>query len=465
MKNIFPRFILLLFCLLLQFSARCQSVPDKLAAAFKSFEEDAQLANGIASLYVTDAATGKVVFEKNGMVGLAPASTMKVITSASAYELLGKNYTYRTTFAYQQNKRNPYLLIVPAGDPTLGSWRWSATNENTILKGLTSAIEKTGVKAFGEVIVANKGWNFETVPDGWMWQDIANYYGAGASKFNWRENQYDVILKSGKKVGDPVTVVKTIPRMYNYGLRSELTSAAAGTGDNAYIYFPLNAPAATIRGTIPVNENSFRISGAMPSAADQFVYRLSDSLRNMDITLPTTVVKQDNDSWKGGDYTTFYTVTSPPLDSIIYWFNRKSINLYGEALVKTIAFEKEGSGSTEAGLKLIRDYWQKKGIPDTELSMVDGSGLSPLNRITTHAQVRILEHARKQNWYNGFYKAMPLYNGMKMKSGTIHGVKGYSGYHKSKDGKEYVFSFLVNNYSGSSGALVQKMYKVLDVLK
>jgi D-alanyl-D-alanine carboxypeptidase/D-alanyl-D-alanine-endopeptidase (penicillin-binding protein 4) len=54
---------------------------------------------------------------------------------------------------------------------------------------------------------------------------------------------------------------------------------------------------------------------------------------------------------------------------------------------------------------------------------------------------------------------------MRMKSGTIRDVKGYCGYHKAKDGNEYIFSFLVNNYNGSASSLVQKMYKVLDELK
>jgi D-alanyl-D-alanine carboxypeptidase/D-alanyl-D-alanine-endopeptidase (penicillin-binding protein 4) len=54
---------------------------------------------------------------------------------------------------------------------------------------------------------------------------------------------------------------------------------------------------------------------------------------------------------------------------------------------------------------------------------------------------------------------------MKMKSGTIRDVKGFCGYHQSRDGREYVFSFLVNNYNGSTAALVTKMYRVLNVLK
>src|SRR5690606_15771540 len=108
---------------------------------------------------------------------------------------------------------------------------------------------------------------------------------------------------------------------------------------------------------------------------------------------------------------------------------------------------------------------KSKGIAESELAMVDGSGLSPLNRVTTHAQVQMLLHARQQNWCLGLHESLPTFNGMKMKSGTIRGVKGYTGYHKAKDGPEYLFSFVVNNYNGSASSLVKKMYVVLDELK
>ncbi|MDX5420405.1 MAG: D-alanyl-D-alanine carboxypeptidase/D-alanyl-D-alanine-endopeptidase [Hymenobacteraceae bacterium] len=463
MKSFFPKATLLVAALLAHSLAWSQSATTKLTAAFQKFESDPQMQNGIASLYVIDAKTGQVVFDRNSKVGLAPASTMKVITSISAYELLGKDFRYVTKFALRKGG-NASLLVMPSGDPTFGSWRWPLTKEGNVLKGITQALKRTGIKSVGEVVISNEGWNEETVPDGWMWQDIANYYGAGAAKLNWRENQYDVILKSGKQIGDPVSVVKTVPGLSGYSLRSELTSAAAGTGDNAYIYFPVGTNMAAIRGTIPVNENSFKISGAMPSGAHQFVSMLADTLRTLGISLPHQPLMQHNGVAQQG-YTVFHTVESPPLDSIVYWFNRKSVNLYGEALVKTIACKNAGTSATRKGLEQIRQHWETQGIAETELAMVDGSGLSPLNRVTTHAQVRLLQYARQQNWYSGFYASLPVYNGMKMKSGTIHGVKGYAGYHKARDGREYVFAFVVNNYNGSSSALVKKMYSVLDELK
>ncbi|MFN2458617.1 MAG: D-alanyl-D-alanine carboxypeptidase, partial [Chitinophagaceae bacterium] len=125
------------------------------------------------------------------------------------------------------------------------------------------------------------------------------------------------------------------------------------------------------------------------------------------------------------------------------------INLCGEALVKTIAFQQKQQGSTDEGIRIIKDFWSGKDISKTELNMVDGSGLSPLNRVTTKAQVRILQHAKKQNWFNGFYASLPEFNNMKMKSGTIRDVKGFCGYHASKEG-DYIFSFIVNNYNGSA---------------
>jgi serine-type D-Ala-D-Ala carboxypeptidase/endopeptidase (penicillin-binding protein 4) len=458
-------YIFLLSGLLGQVSVLAQAVPGRLSSAFGSLLQDPQLRNGIASLYVINAKTGQVVYEQNGMIGLSPASTLKVITSVSAFELLGPNFRYKTDFAYETRGEETSLLIFPSGDPTFGSWRWSVTKEEAVFSHLIRAIRKTPLKSFDVVRIDREGWHQEAIPDGWTWQDIGNYYGAGTGKLNWRENQYDVLLKSGKNIGDPVHIVGTVPTLKGYGLRSEVSSAAAGTGDQAYIYFQLQAAEGTIRGTIPINQTSFKIAGALPSATDQFVGTLQETLAKAGIQVPAKTLPADRSILSRVNYTPFHSVSSPSLDSIIFLFNRKSINLYGEALVKTIAYRHEGTGATAKGVNLIRKFWEEKGIPESELNMVDGSGLSPHNRVTTHAQVRILLHAKTQPWFNSFYASLPEYNGMKMKSGTIRATKGFCGYHRSKDGQEYIFAFLVNNYSGSSSAMVQKMYKVLDVLK
>lgn len=468
---------LLLFAVsLLSFTLQAQTVTQQLQKAFQQFENDSQLKHAISSLYVIDAKTGQVVFDKNAQVGLAGASTQKIITAATAFELLGKDYRYKTQFGYQGSipgrKLNGRIYVLASGDPTLGSSRYESTKESGFTNRLLKAIKGLKIDTADYMLfVEDRKFEVNNIPDGWIWQDIGNYYGAGAAALNWRENQYDILLKSGNDIGSKVEIVDIKP--YNYfsqEIESKLRAASKGSGDNAYIYMPLGNSSAIIKGTIPVNENRFTISGAMVNPAYEFQNRMIDTIKKAGINVlfdKQTVYNIADDfppvySNKG---TIFYTENSPSLDSIIYWFLKKSINLYGEALLKTFAYEKQGFGSTDSGVAIVRKFWKEKGIAVEELNIYDGSGLSPLNRITTHSQVEVLKYARTRDWFPYFYDALPSYNSMKMKSGTISDVKGFCGYHKANNGKEYIFSFLVNNYSGKTSGVVNKMYKVLDELK
>jgi len=452
-----------------------QSVSEKLQKAYQQFESDSQLKHATSSLYVINAKTGEVVFDKNSQVGLAGASTQKIITAATAFELLGKEYRYKTELGYNGKIDNGVLkgnlCIVGSGDPTLGSWRYSGTIDTTILNKWSSVIQKQRIKKIdGDIVGIDNKFETQTTPDGWIWADIGNYYGAGVSGLNWHENQYDMKLKAGKKEGDSVEIISTSPKIeYNY-LINELRTGPKGSGDNAYIYLPPYSYNGFVRGTIPLGENSFTISGSFPISSHYPVGFLGIKIQEAGIKIsgdePKTSIEytayKEKISYPNKILDTHY---SPSLDSIIYWFLKKSINLYGEALIKTFALEKKGVGATDTGVVIVKEFWKRRGLDPEELNIKDGSGLSPQNRITTHAQVEILKYAKKQSWFPYFFDALPEYNNMKMKSGTISDVKGFCGYHTSGDGTQYIFSFLVNNYSGSSSLAVQKMYTVLDVLK
>ena len=113
----------------------------------------------------------------------------------------------------------------------------------------------------------------------------------------------------------------------------------------------------------------------------------------------------------------------------------------------------------------MKQFWQDRGIERSALRINDGSGLSPTNRVTTNALVTVLQYARDKPWFYSFYNGLPIYNGMKLKSGTISGIKGFAGYHTSKDGTEYTVALIVNDFEGSSSEVVRKMFLVLDELK
>ncbi|MEJ7739087.1 MAG: D-alanyl-D-alanine carboxypeptidase/D-alanyl-D-alanine-endopeptidase [Chitinophagaceae bacterium] len=454
--------------LLTGYASVAQSMISRLQDAVKMLEADGQLKHGILSIYVADSKTGKSVYAKNAEIGLAPASCQKVITSVAAFELLGTNYRYQTELSYDGSIENGILKgnlhLTGSGDPSFGSWRYASTKEDLILQQIVNQVKKAGIRKIqGQLLTANGKWGSETIPDGWIWQDIGNYYGAGSSSLNWRENQYDLILKSGN-IGDTCAIVSARPKLWMAELRSEVTAAAKGSGDNAFIYLPPYATAGFVRGTIPSGESAFLISGSFPNSAVQLKLTIEETLQRSGVSIE----KQGStlSSSNGARLTTLmYKFGSPPLDSINYWFLNKSVNLYGEALIKTMAVEKSGSGKTEKGLEIVNDFWSQRGIEKSAIHIVDGSGLSPQNRVTTTALVNVMLYARSRPWFTSFYNALPLINGIKMKSGSIGGSRSYTGYIKSAGGSEYSFAIIINNYNGSASEIVRKIWKLLDVMK
>lgn len=448
-----------------------QTIGMELKKAFRQFENDIQLKHAVSSLYVIDAKTGAVVFGKNEQTGLAPASTQKIITSVTAFELLKKDFSYKTTMGYQGNiigdSLSGAIVLRSEGDPTLGSWRYASTLPERILRSLTDSLKKAGIRKMPDsFFLDDRDYDEAIIPDGWIWQDMGNYYGAGPAALNWRENQYDLTLRSGNKVNDRVDIVSDNSAMgYDHTFSNQLTSAARGSGDNAYIYLPGEGGRYLLKGTIPAGENNFKISGSIANPPDFFINSLREYLRKEKLLSYPEGKKIHLLPQPVEAFSVLGTHHSPSLDSIVYWFLKKSINLYGEALLRTLAYQESMRRDAGDGIAVIKGFWKQKGLDEEELNIMDGSGLSPQNRVTTHAQVEILKYAKTRDWFPYFYDALPEYNGMKMKSGTIGDVKGFCGYHKAKNGREYIFSFLVNNYSGASSALVKKMYEVLNKLK
>jgi D-alanyl-D-alanine carboxypeptidase/D-alanyl-D-alanine-endopeptidase (penicillin-binding protein 4) len=435
--------------------------------AFKELQDDPSFKHATISLYMINTSTGKPVTEVNTEVGVAPASCQKVITASTAFAMLGHDYKYKTTIGYTGNivngVLNGNLILKGSGDPTLGSWRYDETKEEKIISDFKEALSREGIHAItGHVFSDESLWKSETTPDGWIWQDVGNYYGAGARPLNWRENQYDLYLKSGNHIGDPVAIVGTEPSfVYGLHLKSKVTSGAKGSGDNNYIYLPLDDEYGYVRGTTPVDEDHFTISGAMPKPGAELALTLEAAIKNESIEKVASDYPRQPDV---GDAKVFYTYTSPLLDDIILHFLRRSINLYGEALIKTLAYNFTGAGATDSGVNVIHSFWKDKGIEPYAINIIDGSGLSPSNRVTTKALVTVMEYARKQNWFPSFYNALPTISGIKMKSGSITGVISYTGYIKGKNGDEYTFSFVINNYDGSGNEVRNKMWKMLGIL-
>jgi D-alanyl-D-alanine carboxypeptidase/D-alanyl-D-alanine-endopeptidase (penicillin-binding protein 4) len=453
--------------------AGAQTLQQKISNAFNRLQADSQCSYASVSLTVLDAKTGEQVFAGNPNMGLATASTLKTITSITAFNVLGPDFQYQTQLGYTgdisaDGTLTGDIIIKGAGDPTLGSWRYEQTKENHVLALMTAALQKAGIKKInGGIIGDDSIFGTQSIPEGWIWQDVGNYYGAGTSGLCWRENQFDIKLRTGV-VGNPVGVSRIVPQMPYLSFKSELLNGSAGSGDNAYAFLPVGSKVMYLRGTYAIDQDKKSISAALPDAAYDAALRLNDTLRSLGIiignepesaatlsakNLPLPVIAKN-----------LATISSPTLSKIVYWLNQKSINLYAEQLLKTIAWKQGRKPTTANGVDEVQKFWAARGIDTRSLNIYDGSGLSPGDRVTTLTLARVLQSAKKENWFADLYASLPVYNDMKMKSGSINNVLCYAGY-QTKNGREFCFSIMVNNFSGSSRGIKEKMFRVLDELK
>lgn len=451
----------LLFSLLISTALMSQNLSDQLAKKVKALLDSSPGYSSNLSFYVSDL-EGNHLYEYNGNRGLSSASTQKIFTAAAALETLGEDYRWETTISYgglRGNELSGFLKIQSNGDPTLGSWRYDNYKPEDFKQKLLNALKEKGIeKISGTLWIDDSLYDLQTHPGGYPWNDLGNYYGAGVFGVNWRENQFDMNMMGREIRGfnvpmDPMHWVSEVKE--------------GGSSDQSLIFTAPYSNVGLINGTLP--RKAMTVSGSLPNPPETLALEIEKWLREAGIEFSgkiqtSALAKIKGETLPKGGEEKLFTYYSPELKRVVYWFMRKSVNLYGECFVKTMAYEKTKQGSHEKGIDYLKQFWRGKGIQSQMINFADGSGLSPQNYVSARAEVQALIWARKQSWFNSFYEGFPTQgNGMKMKSGTMQNTKSFAGYHKSKSGKTYVFAILLNNYQSSnlSGAL----YEVLSPLK
>jgi D-alanyl-D-alanine carboxypeptidase/D-alanyl-D-alanine-endopeptidase (penicillin-binding protein 4) len=86
-------------------------------------------------------------------------------------------------------------------------------------------------------------------------------------------------------------------------------------------------------------------------------------------------------------------VVSPPLATIVRHMDRESDNFTAELLLKELGAVVNGQGTTAAGARVVTRELAAAAVPMGGVRIVDGSGLSRLDRLTVNALVAILEAA------------------------------------------------------------------------
>ncbi len=439
------------------------------------------------SVYAQYVENGKTIVDHNGHHSLTPASGLKLFTTATALDILGEDFRFTTRLylngKIEKGRLNGNLIIIGGGDPTLGSAQVKGSLPlDSLMMNWTQAIKKIGIKKFkGDIITFTGLYDEQATPGYWYWVDLGNYYGAGSHALNINDNLYHLFFKPAKRIGSPAKVLRTEPEIPNLTFINNMKTGKKGSGDNGYIYCAPNQFSATLRGTIPAGVKEFSIKGAIPDPGLFAAQELKRSLEKNNIKI-NGKAKVSGSKFVFDEKNVFHTTSSPPLREIIYIINKRSNNLYTEAIGKMAGLKTFNYGSNKNSVKAISAFFERNNLDD-EMDLYDVCGLSPTNTITTKMMVELLVKMTGHKSFDAFYNSMAvagnkddigyfknwgqgtlIENNARIKSGTINRVKSHSGYVRDRKGRLIAFSMIANNYKGRAKNINNMHKKILIAL-
>lgn len=435
----------------------------------ETLHADSALTHASVSLCVANANTGELMIDYNSVISLTPASVLKVITSAAALEMLGPDYTFKTTVGYtgKINKRfgtlRGNIILHGGGDPALGS-QYFSDHYGDFVNSWISEIKKLGIKRIkGKIITDDSYYDYFPVPSKWLWEDEGNYYGAGAYGLSVYDNSYDVHFQTFYE-GAPAIIKDVIPEECRIQLSNFLISA--GNTDEGYLYSAPYSTTGWVAGKIPINQKDFILKASINDPPLLLAKVVTKKLKSskVNVTGAPSTFRSDH-KFQNEKVNPVTETISPSLAEIVSVLNHESVNLFAEHLIKELGKKFKNNGSTASGSEVITEFLLNSGIDINGLFIEDGSGLSPINAINTRELVRLLVFMKtKGKYFNEFYASLPdagkngtlknyfkdpvFDSHLKAKSGSMTRVRSFAGYFTTKSGKEMVFSIIINNYSG-----------------
>ena len=429
------------------------------------------------ALSVKYADSGKDLISLNQYQSLIPASILKIFITAAALEYLGPDYRFKTKLYYKGKIKKGTLFgdiyIVGGGDPSLGSGRVrGAMPFNKVFAKWTSSLKRAGIKRINGSIYADD-FLFGGMPvaGSWAWEDIGNYYAAWPSALSINDNIYKIYFKPADKAGGKAGMIKTVPEIPGLKFTNFMKTGPKGSGDQGYIFNMPKNYRAVLRGTISLGPEEFSIKGAIPDppvfCAEYFKkYLKAKGIRVKGKAL--RLLKKKKYSRKK----LLTEIQSPPLKNIVFTTNKKSFNLYAEMLLRHIAVINGRKGTLSSGLYILKKFLSSNGLDVSEMKLKDASGLSRLNTVKAENFTNFLVSVYNKKYFDDFYESLvsPGENGVtghirnfargtflerniRIKSGSLNGVRAYSGYFKTKKNRLVAFTSIMNNYSIKSSEI------------
>jgi D-alanyl-D-alanine carboxypeptidase/D-alanyl-D-alanine-endopeptidase (penicillin-binding protein 4) len=422
---------------------------------------DPALQGASVSLMVRDARSGSTLYQYNPRTRLTPASSLKLLTTAAAMDVLGPQYRFSTQLLSDGSRQGPLLngnlYLRGLGDPTI---QWAD------YQALAASLAQQGIKHIqGDLVFDDTWFDAERLGTDWAQDDESTYYGAQISALTVSPNaDFDagtliVTAKAPGVVGQPVSV--DISPATDYVQVSN--RAVSGPGNS----YGLNRQHGT---------NLLRLSGALAPGKQSrqwvSVWEPTQLVANLfEQALAQQGITVQGRRVMGGVTPNAATVLamhdSAPLQELITPLLKLSNNSLSEALLKAMGRKTANAGTAPAGVAAVAGFLKRQGIDAAMVTQVDGSGLSRRNLVSSQNLTDLLLAVSKQPWFDAWYDALPVagnpdrmtggslryrlrgtaaQNNLHGKTGSMGGVSSLTGYVTDAEGRRLVFSMVTNNY-------------------
>jgi PBP4 family serine-type D-alanyl-D-alanine carboxypeptidase len=407
------------------------------------------LNNGKLGVVVKSLKTDELIFQFNSDKLFVPASNVKVLTSVAALSILKPEYRFKTEFYSGGDILKGVIqggvYIKGYGDPTLGTEH---------LESIAQEFKGLGIKEIkGGIIVDDSYFDNIRYGNGWKekWKGDGYSPPIGALSLNY--NRFYINVYPSKVGSIPKVVLE--PRGTNVNIINRAVTTNKGSKLTA-IWLE-GGKTIKLNGSISKKNPSYTIEVTTRSPALYTGSAFKGILENAGIRVQGKVTMGNLPDWAG----VFYTHFSDPLYLIIAEFNKNSVNIIGENIIKTLGAKVINEpGTWEKGTRVVSNFLDKIGI-EGNFEIFDGSGLSPLNKVSPHAMIEILQYAFTNriiasDFINSLsvagvdgtlkrrFRRSEVEGRVKAKTGHLNNVSALSGYVFTKRGDVLAFSILAN---------------------
>jgi D-alanyl-D-alanine carboxypeptidase/D-alanyl-D-alanine-endopeptidase (penicillin-binding protein 4) len=411
---------------------------------------------------------GRILWSLSPEAALIPASTAKVFTTGFTRARVGG-----------ESRLSTRVVGDGALEPTSGRWRgtWALelggdwTLDRTgrggpTLRELARRLRARGVRQLeGPLALTSRtGPAASRYPSVWPADFQGQLYAPPVGPVALHENTISLTYRPGRDTGAPPTLVSAYPDGVDRLVRMAATTVS-GAGGRLWLT-PTADGGWTLNGTIGLHRRTVGFSAVAhdPSRLLTTVWAAALERAGIRWILPGgPIVLEERPP------SVLAQVESAPFDSVATEVNRRSLNIGAELMLQW------GAGSQTTGPALVTEHVRQVVGPAARVSLVDGSGLSELNRISPMTQVLYLARYPQLPGNQHFPLLLPangtgtlrrLRGGMSRgvvhaKTGTLDNVAALAGYLGRPDGV-LVISLMYNGRRiGAARAAEWELFRLL----